>query len=478
MAISLNGTTGVDTPGLVVDTDTLYIDRVNNRVGIGTNSPVGYLTVERNDPEDDTPFLYIHNTADNDGKLWFNSNRSGEDNTIGHIQWQWNGNRISEIRAVTGNETVDKNNGSLFLFGESNIVFTTNNDDARMVIDNAGNVGIGTSSPTEKFEIKPNASADSRIYVFDYDTGSGGGNRNTGLLTENFSNNGYGDGYYCYYSRGTRTSKSAVQTNDVTGYFVWGGYSGNAYIQSAFIGGYVDGPVTTSSVPLAIDFHTGTTDSSPSRMVIDSAGNVVIGSPGVSGGKALFLYSDTISNGQNAGIGCEAQTGTTNWRGAYIFVEKHSGITNPVGVLELSAEDAAVNYLWADNSDQLRISTTRTHIGTTSGTVAGAQTSDERLKNISGPVEYGILEIMALEPIAFTMKDDESETPKIGFSAQQVLPIIPESVFDTNIEIEEGQPTKLGMEYVSLIPVLVKAIQEQQEIIQSLSARIEALENA
>ena len=39
MAITLDGTNGVTTPDLTVDTDTLTVDATNNRVGIGTASP-------------------------------------------------------------------------------------------------------------------------------------------------------------------------------------------------------------------------------------------------------------------------------------------------------------------------------------------------------------------------------------------------------------------------------------------------------
>ena len=63
----------------------------------------------------------------------------------------------------------------------------------------------------------------------------------------------------------------------------------------------------------------------------------------------------------------------------------------------------------------------------------------------------------------------------IGFYAQDVLPIIPESVYDTKEIINEGETTKLGMQYVMIVPVLTKAIQEQQAIIESQKAEIEQL---
>ena len=45
MAITLDGTNGVTTPDLTVDTTTLTVDSANNRVGIGTASPPDHLSV-------------------------------------------------------------------------------------------------------------------------------------------------------------------------------------------------------------------------------------------------------------------------------------------------------------------------------------------------------------------------------------------------------------------------------------------------
>ena len=66
---------------------------------------------------------------------------------------------------------------------------------------------------------------------------------------------------------------------------------------------------------------------------------------------------------------------------------------------------------------------------------------------------------------------------QIGFVAQDVLPIIPEAVIDTGDIIEgyENEGAKLGMRYVSIIPVLVNAIKEQQALIESQQAQIDAL---
>ena len=46
MAITLNGTTGITTPGLSADSPTLFVDSTNDRVGIGTDNPAEKLQVQ------------------------------------------------------------------------------------------------------------------------------------------------------------------------------------------------------------------------------------------------------------------------------------------------------------------------------------------------------------------------------------------------------------------------------------------------
>ena len=74
------------------------------------------------------------------------------------------------------------------------------------------------------------------------------------------------------------------------------------------------------------------------------------------------------------------------------------------------------------------------------------------------------------------MIPEEHKDFKIGFNAQNLQQIIPEVVktHDWYMESEESgqyelrKNKNLGVYYSDLIPVLTKAIQEQQEIINSL----------
>lgn len=217
------------------------------------------------------------------------------------------------------------------------------------------------------------------------------------------------------------------------------------------------------------------------RVRLDSSGRFLVGTSTSldsdalvqaykSSGSAKFLVdSDSLANTDI--VNYTARGGA---REASLGVYKHSGITNPCAYLTLICENGGAGVLWVDNSNQLRISDNGNNIGTTSGTVVGTQTSDERIKNILGPVEYGLDTLKQIEPVRYSLKS-EPETEKLGFIAQQVQPLVPQSVFDTKEHIEgepEDAPTKLGMEYVALIPVLVNSVKELSAEVDALKAQL------
>jgi hypothetical protein len=98
--------------------------------------------------------------------------------------------------------------------------------------------------------------------------------------------------------------------------------------------------------------------------------------------------------------------------------------------------------------------------------------SDARLKTNVQNISYGIDAVLALSPKEYEYKIDQGKKC-LGFIAQDVVAIIPELV-----DVPEDSSEMMGIEYQAFIPVLVKAIQEQQALITQLTARITALESA
>lgn len=109
----------------------------------------------------------------------------------------------------------------------------------------------------------------------------------------------------------------------------------------------------------------------------------------------------------------------------------------------------------------------------TNGTI---NTSDFRDKENVLPLHYGINEVMKLRPVTFNWKENPQWGKKIGFIAQDVQPILSEVVQVGNLKSktpvldDNGNPVpssdKLGIYYSDIIPVTVKAIQEQQQMIE------------
>ena len=101
--------------------------------------------------------------------------------------------------------------------------------------------------------------------------------------------------------------------------------------------------------------------------------------------------------------------------------------------------------------------------------------SDARLKTNIKNISYGLEDLLKIRPVNFDWKDG-SDTNRVGFIAQELKPIISQAVTDTR-NIAEDETPYMAVTESNLIPVMVKAIQEQQAIIETLTARITALEN-
>jgi Chaperone of endosialidase len=94
--------------------------------------------------------------------------------------------------------------------------------------------------------------------------------------------------------------------------------------------------------------------------------------------------------------------------------------------------------------------------------------SDKRLKKNITPLQYGLKEVLALNPVMYNMKTEDDDKKKhIGLIAQEVKIVIDELVED----IDETKQS-YGLSATEIVPVLIKAIQELNGKIQTLEAKI------
>jgi len=182
---------------------------------------------------------------------------------------------------------------------------------------------------------------------------------------------------------------------------------------------------------------------------------------------------NTSTGDNNVALGYQTgytlTTGSNNTLIGYDADVASNAITNATAIGANAVVDASNKIRLGDNS-----------ITVIEGKVGFTSSSDRRLKANIENTKYGLETILKLAPVDYTLKSNG--LAQIGFIAQDLKPIVPEAVNGTEGDIEKGET--LGITYSSLIPVLTKAIQEQQQqleaqqkLIQSLLERLETLEN-
>ena len=217
--------------------------------------------------------------------------------------------------------------------------------------------------------------------------------------------------------------------------------------------------------------------SNAERMRIDSDGDVRIGTTGT-----VFSSAEKMSILHTGGPGVGIKTsGGVSFQPLALF-------NNTIGTAVLARFEVGYGPAGEISSD----ATTTTY----------GQPSDYRLKENIVPIPSSIEKVKALNPIRFNMIANPENTTVDGFIAHEVQEIVPEAVVhqkdatkeeeyevtpevldeDGNVVTEAVWGTRTVPEYQQmdaskLIPIMVKAIQEQQTIIESLEARITALES-
>ena len=103
--------------------------------------------------------------------------------------------------------------------------------------------------------------------------------------------------------------------------------------------------------------------------------------------------------------------------------------------------------------------------------------SDYRLKENIVPMTGALAVVLQLNPVTYNWKSDG--TVSQGFIAHELQTVVPDCVNGEKDAVDDdGNPVYQGIDTSFLVATLTAAIQEQQAIIQSLTARITALESA
>jgi len=277
-------------------------------------------------------------------------------------------------------------------------------------------------------------------------------------------------------SRGAAVgTNTLLSTNDNIGGIYFGGANGTGYTNAAGILASVDGtPGATNDMPGAMRFYT-TPDGSGTlteRMQIKSSGEVLIDRPS----SISSVYRLQVGDG--AGFKGVAIAGGSSavQDGSFINFINGSGISGQIGnfsALQGTAYDGRFTFK--------NLGASFVVLGLTAGAGTNAMkwhnatgawtydTSSLRYKDNIADHHYGLDAVLAMSPVTFTYKS-EPDRHDVGFIAEEMVNIVPEIVTKN----ADGEPDAIS--YDRLTSVLCKAIQELNAKVETLTARVAALE--
>src|ERR1700722_2562628 len=170
--------------------------------------------------------------------------------------------------------------------------------------------------------------------------------------------------------------------------------------------------------------------------------------------------------------------GTTSGAANYDLEINDGGYVSILHPLSVTGDTTLTGNLFASTSDTYTLGGNSILTGGAWSAVYSynfINPSDARLKTDIKPLAYGITELLRLRPVSYTWKDKRDTRTHLGLIAQEVQHVIPEAVYgsaDTN--------SWMGITYSDLIPMVIKAVQEQQITIDHHDADLNSLkaENA
>jgi len=193
---------------------------------------------------------------------------------------------------------------------------------------------------------------------------------------------------------------------------------------------------------------------------------------GTAGNAITFTQAMTLDSSGNLLVGT-TNSSDTNSAG---FRAQPSGVATSTLTASGTGDSTMRVYSTGAGAYRFYVRMDGTVFATTT-TISGI--SDIRYKENVRDLDAGLDKIMALKPRLYDWKEGKGANIKNarGFIAQEFEQVFPDLIDKWKDPSPEGEEPYKSIR-ADLIPVLVKAIQEQQALITTLTARITALESA
>jgi len=403
-------------------------------VAIG-GSALAFNTTASNNTAVGYQSLYSNTTASNNTAVGYQagySNTTGSNN-IAIGQQALYGNTTSSYNVAIGSSIPGFFNPALYsTTGTQNTAIGT----AAGSGNTTGNVNVYVGSTTQA---GATGTGNSNIMI-----GYGAGYANTSGANNTFVGGG---NYGFYYGAGSGNTTGTANTYVgfsagnvmTTGSYntILGGYNGNQ--------GGLD--IRTSSNYIVLSDGAGNP-----RGIFDNSGNLLVGTTSNTNGSRIFVVP---SANTSPAFACQGVTGDVGNPAAIFGKFDNNTTTSQIFVrFTLNNNSAGSGQITANGAN----------------TAAFGTYSDKRLKQNIVDLPPQLDNILALRPTEFDYIESEGGGHQIGFIAQEMEEIYPDSVG----EREDGMKMIAGWDKTTAR--LVKALQEQQAIIEKLEARIATLE--
>ena len=274
--------------------------------------------------------------------------------------------------------------------------------------------------------------------------------------------------------------------------------------------GYYANPDSNSNLYSVSLYNISTISRLQSGGNLNGAQNFAFGNSGT-------LGSATSNSSNNAAIGHSSQasnsSGDSNFSFGYASLYSLTSGSNNIAMGDAcgyNVTSGSNNLLFGHNAGRTGYQTPQSIAGITTGSnqihmgneshtnayiqISWTVNSDARDKTDITPINIGLDFVNQLNPVTFRWdkrSDYEDRTPTgenkleeltLGFLAQEVEEVEKSYGYDvatkTNLVVDRNvEQDHFGITYEKMIPILTKAIQEQQTIIDDLKSRIETLEN-
>ena len=396
-------------------------------------------------------------------------------------------------------------------------VYDRANTTERLRITDGGNIGIGENSPACRLDIEDNAS---------------GGDGITEILRLNGSPNNLNDGIKINFARAGSSCGhivlEKVNNNNTTDLIV-STRSSNTVSESVRITGAGKVGINTSVPNQLIDVYTNATNADAKARICSANGGqagleLIAGSGSVDRASRIdFINMNDSASPQWTLINDYQQTGTNDF-GIYHGAEK-AIVANPDSGVELYFNGAkklktinegikltelqvapggteTASFMVFGGGGLTTNSVSYGHfydrvtaggnntavVFRTSGTSVGQiifnnsntlyqTSSDYRLKENAVSISDGITRLKTLKPYRFNFKVDPDKTVD-GFFAHEVT-AVPEAISGTKDEVDsDNNPVYQGIDQSKLVPLLTAALQEAIAKIETLEAKVAALEGS